>query len=856
VSAVLRPRSGPAARSRTPRFALVALVGLALLDAAHADVARSRFDVPAHDGSRPKAFAAGLRIDNPDGSGDTFEQFGSAVAMAGNLTVVGSPRRPAGGFGRQGAVFVFERFVSGTWQLTATLQADDPEVGIEARFGYAVAVGTGVAGDTIVVGAPGKRVGSNAGQGAAYVYRRSGPGADWVRLTRLVAADGAANDQFGTAVALGDGRFHVGAERADGAAIADRGAVYVYLDGAAFVQEAKLLGNDGADGDRFGVALAHAGTTLLIGASADAIGTQSGQGSAYVFVRNAASWTQQAKLIAAADGAANDFFGSAVGLDGNLALVGAPGDDIGTSVNRGSGYVFARSGTSWAQQTKLVDADGTPIDRSNEFAGGSVALSSTTAVLGAIGAADSFGRAFVFVRSGVAWTTQARLQALGGTDADRYGIAVALSGDQLAVGADQDDVGADADQGTVRTYTRAAGAWAEGTVLAADRAIDDWLGFAVDVSADVAIAGAPLDEIEGEAQRGSAYALVRAGAGWSASGPLLASDGDSGDAFGAAVQVDGDTALIGALGADSGNGAGQGAVYVFRNIGGKWSEQDRWIGSLGTAGDLFGASLALAGNVALVGAPGASVAGAPSRGVVYVFERSNQTWNEQAVLLASDGVADDQFGSAVAWVDDTALVGAPGGFGSSSTPGAVYAYRRGGPTWIEQKLVASDGVVADQFGARLAAFADRALIGAPNATIGANARQGAVYVFARSGAAYVEQGKLAAPDGNAGDQFGYALAIAGDVALIGAPAAVFASGGRVHRYEYGGGAWTERQRLLPDAAAGGTAFGAALALDAGVAAIGDPFFGGAPPDGRRQAGAVYVFEELPDALLADGFEAP
>src|SRR5205085_941741 len=173
-----------------------------------------------------------------------------------------------------------------------------------------------------------------------------------------------------------------------------------------FTQFGNLTASDGAADDLFGDSVALSGDAALVGAVFDAIGANSNQGSAYVFVRSGTTWTQQQKLTAS-DGATNDQFGRSVALSGNTALVGADGGNA----NQGSAYVFVRSGTIWMQQQKLIASDGAVGD----FFGVSVALSGETVFVAAssddIGANASQGSAYVFVRTGTAWTQQQKLTA-------------------------------------------------------------------------------------------------------------------------------------------------------------------------------------------------------------------------------------------------------------------------------------------------------------------------------------------------------------------------------------------------------------------------------------------------------------
>src|ERR1022692_473480 len=196
---------------------------------------------------------------------------------------------------------------------------------------------------------------------------------------------------------------------------------YFVLTGVTWTQQAKLTASDGASGDQFGSSVSLFGTTAVIGAPGN-----SAQGAAYVFTTTGFTWTQQAKLTAS-DGAAGDQFGISVAVSGPTAVVGASG----SASNQGAAYIFTLAGTTWSQQAKLTASDAA----SGDQFGGSVSLSATTAVAGAIGKSGSTGAAYVFINSGTSWTQQAKLTASDGVNGDHFGASVSVSGDTALAGA-------------------------------------------------------------------------------------------------------------------------------------------------------------------------------------------------------------------------------------------------------------------------------------------------------------------------------------------------------------------------------------------------------------------------------------
>ena len=198
---------------------------------------------------------------------------------------------------------------------------------------------------------------------------------------------------------------------------------------------AKLLASDAASFDLFGWSVAIDGDTAVIGArnDDDAVGNS---GSAYVFTRTGATWSPQAKLTAS-DAAVGDLFGWSVAIDGNTAVIGARNDDDGGS-DSGSAYVFTRTGATWSQQAKLTASDAASID----FFGYSVAIDGDTAVIGAYADDDggsNSGSAYVFTRTGETWSQQAKLTASDAASSDFFGYSVAIDGDTAVIGAPGND---------------------------------------------------------------------------------------------------------------------------------------------------------------------------------------------------------------------------------------------------------------------------------------------------------------------------------------------------------------------------------------------------------------------------------
>ncbi len=384
---------------------------------------------------------------------------------------------------------------------------------------------------------------------------------------------------------------------------------------ANWTERQKLLASDGAEGDNFGCHVCLSGDTALIGSWLD---DDKGDlsGSAYVFIRSGTIWTQQAKLLAI-DGNAGDLFGWSVSLDNDTAFIGAYwADDNGA--DSGSVYVFTRTGTTWIQETKLLASDGAAQD----YFGYSVSLSGDTAVITAPlddDKGDASGSAYVFTRTGSIWTQQAKLLAVDGAEGDNFGNRVSLAGDTALIGADGDD----GIRGAAYVFIRTGSTWTtQAKLLASDGQGEDFFGDFVSLSGDTALIGAAGDDDNG-GWSGSAYVFTRTDSTWTQQAKLLASDGYAWDYFGDSVSLSGDTALITAP-QDDDNGDDSGSAYVFTRTGTTWEEQQKLVASDGQEGDTFGwLSVSLDGDSAIIGSCRDDDNGLDS-GSAYVFTKVSE----------------------------------------------------------------------------------------------------------------------------------------------------------------------------------------------------------------------------------------
>ena len=345
--------------------------------------------------------------------------------------------------------------------------------------------------------------------------------------------------------------------------------------------------------------------------------------------------------------------------------------------------------------------------------------------------------------------TETKLTASDRAEGDWFGFAVSATvsqaGDYAIVGAPQRD---NTRIGSAYVFRRDGETWIEQAKLtASDGAPDDEFGYAVSIDGDYVIVGAPQTDKRGPFQPGAAYVFKRDGDVWMEQAKLAASDASSGDVFGWSVSIDGDYAIVGARGE-----ANMGAAYVFMRDMGGWTEQAKLTASDGAENDTFGWSASISGEYALVGAQQDD----SFRGSAYVFKRDGVSWMEQAKLVASGGASNDLFGRSVSIDQDYAVVG-----GSGNRLPVVHIFKRDGEAWTEQATLAAGAGIADRYGYSVSIDADYVMIGAFGTYgTGGQQQQGAAYLFKREGSDWVEQATLTASDGSAFDGLGWSVAIA------------------------------------------------------------------------------------------------
>ncbi|PKO12162.1 MAG: hypothetical protein CVU39_25490 [Chloroflexi bacterium HGW-Chloroflexi-10] len=794
--------------------------------------------------------------------GAPYDDFGQSVALSadGNTVVVGAPNTDLTDMKDVGVAYIFVRD-SGVWEHQATLSnqsmlSPDINTDVETKGGTTIYFGQSVSisddGNTVLVGAPNS--GGFVDQGIAVIFTRSGD--TWTHLTTLVAGDAAEGDGFGYSVALsGDGLAAViGTPGADIDAKEDQGAAYLFTNSAStWSQQRKFTASDGAAGDEFGTAISISdnGGTVVAGAPSAKIGSNIEQGAVYIFMKFLNSWTP-VKITASA-GEADDLFGRAVAVNGggSKVVIGAYGDFFSGAGN--AAYVYMRAGLSWGGEQKIT----TP--GSSRF-GRSVAINDNASrvLIGStwdkINENTRQGAAYVFDLVDSTWALQDRLVAADGLEDDWLGISAALSddGEVSFVGTVGIDIAGNSGQGAVYAFTPGGSDWSQTQKLTGACAPNFQFGFANALSGDglTAIIGAPSANLEGVTDQGAAYIYTRSGPVWVPQARLVASDGLAGDKFGYSVSIsdDGNTAIVGAYWATVGANAHQGKAYIFTRTGTTWSEK-QILTVAGAVDDWFGLSVAINGDgdLALIGAIGRDVNGKNNQGAAYTFSRSGDTWSYQALLMASDGLAGDTFGRSADFSQDGTwvIIGTPGAtVDGKAMQGAAYIFTNPGSGWSQQKkLTTTAGAAHDELGISVSISNDGsiALVGAQ----GEEADMGRAYIFRRTASTWTQERQFTISGGLAGDHVGFSTALSGDgrIALVGAYGTdEFGKQdkGMAYLFVKQNGSWSAKTILSAADGAANDQFGFSVALsaDGNTALIGAR---NNAMQGHNLQGAVYPY---------------
>ncbi|MEO8611238.1 MAG: hypothetical protein ABI690_25300 [Chloroflexota bacterium] len=382
----------------------------------------------------------------------------------------------------------------------------------------------------------------------------------------------------------------------------------------------------------------------------------------------------------------SDAYGTSVAVSGDTIVVGAPNNDHDGLTDAGKIYVYLWNGTIWALQAELTPSDAAASDNF----GGSVGIYGDTIIAGAAGDDDggsASGSAYIFNRSGVTWTQQAKITAPDDDANDRFGTSVAISVDTVLVGAPGDNEAA-AGAGAAYIFTRTGSDWSiQQKLLANDLVAGSTFGTAVDLYADTAVIGAPHPDT----QTGSAYVFVRAWftTTWTQQQKLLPDTNivGVGDHYGASVAVYNETIAVGAPESEGSIGLSvdDGNITVFNRLNGVWSRDSAYNYAIPSAAPSSepqhgAAAVDVYRETFLAGVPGHWLVSGQVPGAAFVLGKSSYivgSW-----LAGTPAANHAQVGASVARDGNTVVVGAPADdFVGHTDSGAVYIFRVIAPPW-------------------------------------------------------------------------------------------------------------------------------------------------------------------------------
>ena len=799
------------------------------------------------------------------------DRFGDKSDIHGNYAIVsGHLNDDAGNY--SGSAYIFVR--SGTtWTQQVKLLASDADE--NDAFGCDVAID----GDYAIVGAYKDNDGLIAGgdSGSAYIFVRSGT--TWTQQAKLLASDPAASDYFGDTVDIHGDYAVVGAYGNDGYdGTSNSGSAYVFVrSGTTWSQQAKLVASDtqAQNFTRFDITIDK--NCVVIGANGhDTASGISSAGCVYIFTRSGTTWTQRADLFAS-DQTTSNFFGRSANLSENNLLIGVNGHD-GDGSNLGRVYAFTipyatstatRQIEKWDSNINLdvsgniyftgdIIKNGSVIDTTGAQgaqgqvgaqgpAGGAQGDAGATGYQGAQGPAGG-AQGAQGAQGGAGFGYQGYQGAIGPQGAGFQG-ATGVTGYQGAVGATgfqgaDGYVGSDGATGVTgaQGYQGVAGTFA-GKGDTGSQGVQGPAGYVantlpqkvfnifndntVDASANnsgIVVKADTDKEFLYTFATGTQQQTDTDKPDWTNPSitKLVSSDPAPNSWDGYSVDVYGDWLINGAWQANGQDGK----VSMYYKSGGTWSQHSVLTPSDPTTDNYFGYRTRLYGDYAVVAKYNQT--NDPN---VFVFHRTDSTWSQQAALIPSDTTNN----SGLNQVDiyEEYIIAADRG--QNTNRGAAFIFKRSGSTWSQQaKLLPSDTLSQnDFFGWGVAIYGEYAIVGSKDAQ--------AAYIFHRTGTSWSQQAKFT---GTSGQEYGRAVSIYGDTAMVGAQKAN--NTGAVYVYTRSGSTWSQQQVLVPsDSNATDSLFGGS---NNDIAMYGDYAVIGAskhhPPGSTIDAGAIYIFKKV------------
>lgn len=612
------------------------------------------------------------------------------------------------------------------------------------------------------------------------------------------------------------------------------GRVFVYRLIESAWQEAQLIAAPVNTASLFGYSLAIHGDHLIIGSP----GEYNRPSGAYIYHLNGDdNWEFQQHIISS-DVGLNDRFGRAVAIYGNYAAIGAPYAMTNGKAAAGAAYLFALNDGTWLEETKLSAADATTYTRFGYHIAISLSGGLIRTVVGTLSQTNGIG--YVYRRDqDTGWTLEQKLVSnptAALTTYDYGGRMIAMSGDMIAIGTPlaRAAVGY-TDIGGVHLYSLENNTWTlDFSVLSDDPNNIDQFGRAIDISGDTLIVGGW--DANSKDNRSATGIFSKDGEGnWTRENFLTSDDYHRSDQF-YQVSVDGDVAFVGAYRA-SGVVKGTGAGYFFSRNAGIWSQTAKvfnarqYTGTDYNPGASMGVGLALQGDTAIVGVPWDRDRGEET-GAAYVYQHTDAGWLPIQKLYA--GTANPE----VAWFGEDVVLDGEGDRAAISATWdarAIYIFDRINGVWTQTAEIETPPFAGRSL-FRLILSGNTLIVSAPESISPARESAGLLFIYEFDGSTWTPIQTLAL-ENPAQDLFGYSLALHGDTLVVGSPYHANLVGA-VYIYKRIGGIWQQQQKLLaddaPSDAPADSYFGRSVAFDGTTILVGAPMY-------RAFQGKVYSY---------------
>ena len=706
------------------------------------------------------------------------DRFGEAVAIDGDRAIVGAEQADDVYGTDSGKAYIYNATTGG---LIHTL--DNPNAygsSVDDLFGSPVAI----SGNYAIVGASLEDDAGGVNSGKAYILNAT-TGALVHTLDNPNAYNTSAQDYFGYAVAISSNYAIVGAYQEDDAGDTSSGKAYIFnVTTGALVHTLDNPNPVGVgSGDLFGYAVAISGNRAIVGAYQDDF-----SGKAYIFNVTTGALVHTLDNPNVGDVVqSGDRFGWTVGISGNYVIVGAPYEDMFGGTNTGKAYIFDVTTGALVHTLDNPNPDGVG---SNDNFSQSVAISGNSAIVGAWGEDTSSGKAYIFnVTSGALVHTLANPNPDGIGSNDYFGNAVAIDGNSAIVaayGEDDGPIGSNSGKAYIFNVTSGALVHTLANPNPDGVASGDFFGISVAISGNLAVAGATgEDDVDG-VNSGKAYIFdVTTGTvDYTLDNPNAYST-SADDRFGASVAISGNRAIVGAYGEDDAGTNVSGKAYIFDVSTGALLHTLNNPNPFGVGtGDYFGWTVGISGNYAIVGARWEDDATkfpfGDNSGKAYIFDVTTGALVHQLDNPnAYDTTDSNVFGSSVAISGNYAIVGAPGegdggtglgtqgGTGLNSGKAYIFNVTTGALVHTLDNPNAYNTSANDYFGYAVAIDSNYAIVGAYGEDDAGGASSGKAYIFdATTGVLLRTLHNLNAS--SADDRFGYSVAMSGGSAIVGA----------------------------------------------------------------------------------------